>query len=53
MNEITVIIGFIMFAWVIYSVKIIKEHLNLVIWLKDHAPMTWETYKRLGKCKKN
>lgn len=46
-------IGLIVFAFFIYYVKIIKEYLNLIVWLKNHAPMTWETYQRLGKCKKN
>jgi hypothetical protein len=29
------------------------KYKHLTNWLKDHAPMTWETYKRLGKCKKS
>jgi hypothetical protein len=27
---------------------IVNKHYQLVRWLKDQAPMTWETYQRLG-----
>ena len=30
----------------------VREYYYLVSWLKEHAPMTWDTFKRLGlgKC---
>lgn len=27
----------------------VRKYYHLVSWLKDQAPMTWETYNRLGK----
>ena len=30
-------------------VHYVRQYYHLVAWLKTHAPMTWDTYKRLGK----
>jgi hypothetical protein len=30
-------------------VHYVREYYYLVSWLKTHAPMTWDTFKRLGK----
>jgi hypothetical protein len=34
-------------------VHYVREYYYLVSWLKTHAPMTWDTFKRLGLCKCN
>jgi len=30
-------------------VHYVRKYYHLTNWLKQHAEMTWETYKRLGK----
>lgn len=40
------IITIIALAWTIF---LLRDYYRLVKWLKDQAPMTWETYNRLGK----
>jgi hypothetical protein len=30
-------------------VHYVRKYYHLTSWLKQHAEMTWETYKRLGK----
>lgn len=48
--EIMIIIGVIFYIKaVVLCIYIYSKHQHLTNWLVEHAPMTWETYKRLGK----
>jgi uncharacterized protein YneF (UPF0154 family) len=53
MNEIIVVCLFFIVIELYAFYFLYVKHKILQDWLKEHAPMTWETYKRLGKCKKN
>jgi hypothetical protein len=33
----------------ILLVRYVRKYYHLVSWLKEHAPMTWDTFQRLGK----
>lgn len=50
--DIVIAIAAIMYIKaIILCIWIYTKHDHLTSWLKDHAPMTWETYKRLGNGK--
>lgn len=50
MIELMVIIGVVFYLKaIILAIYIYTKHKHLTSWLKDQAPMTWETYNRLGK----
>lgn len=34
---------------IVLCIWIYSKHEHLTEWLQNHAPMTWETYKRLTK----
>lgn len=37
------------FKAVFLAIYVYVKYEKLTSWLKDQAPMTWETYQRLGK----
>ncbi len=48
--EIIITIAVIMYIKaIVLCVWIYLKHDHLTKWLVEHAPMTWETYKRLSK----
>jgi predicted membrane-bound dolichyl-phosphate-mannose-protein mannosyltransferase len=49
MDAIYILIGCLVGIFVLVAVPIIKDYYHLKNWLEVHAPMTWETYNRLGK----
>ena len=49
MDTVYILIGCLVGIFVLIAVHIIKDYYHLISWLKDQAPMTWETYNRLGK----
>jgi hypothetical protein len=50
MIELMVIIGVFVYVKAIFlCIWIYSKNKHLTDWLKEHAPMTWDTYKRLGK----
>ena len=47
--DIAICIGVVMYIKaIILCIWIYSKHQHLTAWLQNHAPMTWETYKRLG-----
>jgi hypothetical protein len=53
-SEILIFLAVVMYTKAVFlAIYIYTKHEHLTKWLKDQAPMTWETYQRLGKCKKN
>jgi hypothetical protein len=53
-SEILIFLAVVMYTKAVFlAIYIYIKHEHLTKWLKDQAPMTWETYQRLGKCKKN
>jgi hypothetical protein len=52
-SEILIFLAVVMYTKAVFlAIYIYTKHEHLTKWLKDQAPMTWETYKRLGNIKK-
>lgn len=50
MTDLMIIVGLVFyFKAVFLAIYVYIKYEHLTSWLQDHAPMTWETYKRLGK----
>jgi hypothetical protein len=50
MDNLMIIIGLVFYIKaVVLAIYVYCKHEHLTDWLQEHAPMTWETYKRLGK----
>jgi hypothetical protein len=50
MENLLLIIGLAFyFKAVFLAIYIYCKYTKLTDWLEEHAEMTWETYKRLGK----
>jgi predicted membrane-bound dolichyl-phosphate-mannose-protein mannosyltransferase len=49
MVEVYMVCGVLGAIFILIAVPIIKDYYHLKNWLQNHAPMTWETYQRLGK----
>lgn len=48
--DILILVGIVVYIKaIILCIWIYSKYQHLTSWLKDQAPMTWETYNRLGK----
>ena len=48
--ELMIFLGVVFYLKaIILAIYAYSQYKHLTNWLKDQAPMTWETYNRLGK----